>query len=96
MLQYYFPLHQFRLIKWSFFVQSTTRNAPYLLPRLDLILKFCWTFLIAHATSSKRNRTIKATKQQIITKVERVNFEKSLQTTTIANNSMKNCPACKS
>ena len=37
----------FRLTKWSFFVHSTTCNAPDILPRLDLILELCWTFPIA-------------------------------------------------
>ena len=32
MLQYYFFLRQFRLIKWSFYIHSTT---PYIHPRLD-------------------------------------------------------------
>ena len=32
MLQYYFSLRQFRLIKWSFFIHSTT---PYIHPSLD-------------------------------------------------------------
>ena len=46
MLQYYFSLHQFLLIKWSFYIHSTTRNAPYVHPRLDLILELCRTFLM--------------------------------------------------
>ena len=36
---YYFSLCLSRFIKWNFFVHSTTRNAPYVHPRLDLILK---------------------------------------------------------
>ena len=32
MLQYYFSLRQFRLIKWSFFIHSTT---PFIHRRLD-------------------------------------------------------------
>ena len=32
MLQFYFFLRQFRLIKWRFFIHSTT---PYIHPRLD-------------------------------------------------------------
>ena len=32
MLRYYFSLRQFRLIKWSFSIHSTT---PYIHPRLD-------------------------------------------------------------
>ena len=36
MLQYYFSLRQFRLIKWSFFIHSTT---PYIHPRLDSLIE---------------------------------------------------------
>ena len=32
MLQYYFALRQFRLIKWSFFIHSAT---PYIHPSID-------------------------------------------------------------
>ena len=46
MLQNKFFLRQFRLTKWSFFVHSTTRNAPYVHPRLDSILVLCRTFSI--------------------------------------------------
>ena len=35
---------QFQLTKWSFFLQSTTHNAPYVHPRLDSILEMCRTF----------------------------------------------------
>ena len=34
MLQTYFSMRQFRLTKWSFLVHSTTRNAPYIHPRI--------------------------------------------------------------
>ena len=37
-------VHQFRLIKWSFFVHITTRNAPYIHPSSDLILELWRTF----------------------------------------------------
>ena len=47
MLQYYFSLRQFQLIKWSFFEHSTTRNGPYVHLRLDSILELCRTFPIA-------------------------------------------------
>ena len=46
MLQYVLSLRQFWLTKSSFFVHSTTRNAPYVHPRLDSILKLCRTFPI--------------------------------------------------
>ena len=32
MLQNYFSIRQFRLLKWSFFVHSTTQNTPYIHP----------------------------------------------------------------
>ena len=41
MLQNLFSLSQFRLTKWSFFVHKTTRNVPYVHPRLDSILELC-------------------------------------------------------
>ena len=34
MLQYYFSLRLYRLIKWSFFIHSTLQNTPYVHPRL--------------------------------------------------------------
>ena len=34
-------------IKLKFFVHSKKRNAPYVYPRLDLILQWCRTFTIA-------------------------------------------------
>ena len=34
------PANQMEL----FFVHSTTRNAPYVQPRLESILELCWTF----------------------------------------------------
>ena len=37
-------LRLFRLTKWSFFVHSTVRNAPYVHPRLDSIIELCWIF----------------------------------------------------
>ena len=46
MLQSSFSLRQFRVTKWSFFVHSTTRNAPNVQPRLDSILELCRTFPI--------------------------------------------------
>ena len=46
MLQNLFPLRQFTLTKWIFFVHSTMPNAPYVQPRLDLILELCRTFWI--------------------------------------------------
>ena len=39
-------LRQFWLTKWSFFIYSTSRNAPYIQPRLDWILELCRTFPI--------------------------------------------------
>ena len=33
-------------LKWSFFVHSTTYNAPYVHPRLDSILELCQTYPI--------------------------------------------------
>ena len=50
MLQCFFSLCQFRLIKWSFFVHSTTRDAPYVHPRLDSILELWRTFPNASLT----------------------------------------------
>ena len=44
MLQNLISLRLFRLTKWSFFVDSTP-NAPYVHPRLYLILKLCGAFL---------------------------------------------------
>ena len=41
-----FSLRQFRLTKLRFFVHSTMCNAPYIHPRLDLILQLCWAFPI--------------------------------------------------
>ena len=38
-----FSLGLFPLAKCSFFVHSTMRNAPYVHPRLDSILKLCRT-----------------------------------------------------
>ena len=46
MLQNLFSLLQFRLEKWSFFAHSTTRNVPYIHPRLDSILELCRAFQI--------------------------------------------------
>ena len=40
-----FSFRLFGLTKWSFFVHSTMRNAPYVHPRLDSILELCRTFL---------------------------------------------------
>ena len=48
----YFPLHQFQLSKWSFFIHSTTRNAPDIHRRLHLILYLCWAFQIAIAVEA--------------------------------------------
>ena len=55
MLQNLFSLRQFRLIKWSFFVHSTTRNAPYVHQRLDSIVELCRTFPIDHMCGSHNN-----------------------------------------
>ena len=44
MLQNLFSLRQYQLKKWSFFVHSTTRDAPYVHPRLDSILELCRRF----------------------------------------------------
>ena len=44
MLQYYFSLSQFGLIKSSFFEHSTTCNMPNVHSRLDSILELCGTF----------------------------------------------------
>ena len=44
MLKCYFTLRQFRRTYWSFLVHSTTRNAPYVHPRLVSILELCQTF----------------------------------------------------
>ena len=41
MLQNLFSIHQFWLTKWSFLVQITTRNAPYIHPKHDLIPENC-------------------------------------------------------
>ena len=46
MLRNLFSLRQFQLTKWSFFVYSSTHNAPYVHPRLDLIFEFWRTFPI--------------------------------------------------
>ena len=46
MLQNLFSFPQLRLRKWSFFIHSTTRTAPYVHPRLDSILELCRAFLI--------------------------------------------------
>ena len=43
----YMSLRQFWLTKWSFFVHSTTRNAPYVHKRLDSILELCRAFPFA-------------------------------------------------
>ena len=51
MLQNLFSLRQFWLTKWSFFVHSTTRNAPYVHLRLDLILQLCKFFPIASSAA---------------------------------------------
>ena len=44
MLINYFSLRLFGLTKWSFSIHSATHNAPYIHPRLSLILELCWTF----------------------------------------------------
>ena len=45
MLQNYFFISQFlRLTQWSFLVNSTTRNAPYIHPSHDSILELWQTF----------------------------------------------------
>ena len=45
MLGNLFSIRQFKLIKWSFLIHSTKRNAPYIHPGHDLILKLCQSFL---------------------------------------------------
>ena len=40
-----FSIGLFRLTKWSIFVYSTMRNAPYVYTGLDSILELCRTFL---------------------------------------------------
>ena len=58
-LQNLFSSHQFRLAKWSFFVHSTTCNAPYVHSRRDLILDLCLTFRIGqHADISSGARNL--------------------------------------
>ena len=44
MLQNLFSIRQLRLTKWSSLVHSTTRKAPYIHPRPDLILELWRTF----------------------------------------------------
>ena len=48
MLQNFFYVRQFRLLKLSFFVHTcgTTRKVAYVHPRLDSILELCQTFPI--------------------------------------------------
>ena len=53
MLQNSFSLRQFRLTKWSFVVHSTTRNAPYVHPKLDSNLELCRTFPIAWSSDMR-------------------------------------------
>ena len=44
MLYNYFSIRQFQLTKWSFFVHSTMRNGPYILPSHDSIFELRQTF----------------------------------------------------
>ena len=55
MLQNFFSIRQFWLTKWSFLVNSTMRNAPYMHPSHDSILELWRTFPNAENDDTSQN-----------------------------------------
>ena len=83
MLQNRFSLRQFKLTKWSFFLHSITRNAPYVHPKLEVIPISCRNFQIVHVYVLNILLIRDETSIQNITGgLRRMNNVKTVQTTS--------------